>query len=312
MTHALQMDELNGELPSSAAQNGNSTNHRQIRAGAIVPGAASCLLGVPSNDLATTPNEGNTPPSDHGSPLNIQLLPNQHHNIPRTTSAQSINQDNPWELFGSNDEIDAFVHSFAKAHGLMADEDVLKRAAQVLRHGLNDALKTVTFLPSEPAELRREGNEGEERLWLIAEQSLGIKPLREAIFLVCTLAAICQGWSQSVLGGTGIPLQQMFDLSNPWKFSVLSACVPLSAGILSPLIADPLQNHTLGRRGATAVSAAITIGATIGAASTRSIPAIIGCRIIIGASLGAKASIVAPFIAELSPVPIRGALLSSW
>jgi MFS family permease len=80
----------------------------------------------------------------------------------------------------------------------------------------------------------------------------------------------------------------------------------------SPLIADPIQNHWLGRRGAVAASAAVSTVATVGVLCSRTIAQLIGCRILIGASLGAKASVIAPLLAELAPVHLRGALLSTW
>jgi MFS family permease len=78
------------------------------------------------------------------------------------------------------------------------------------------------------------------------------------------------------------------------------------------LIADPIQNHLLGRRGAIALSAFINVIATIGICFSQTLPQIFGCRIVVGATLGPKASVIAPFIAEMSPVHLRGALLSTW
>ena len=80
----------------------------------------------------------------------------------------------------------------------------------------------------------------------------------------------------------------------------------------SPIIADPIQSHWLGRRGAIAVSATISVAATIGSVHCKSLASLLVCRVIIGACLGAKSTIIAPFLGELAPFHLRGAILSSW
>jgi len=39
---------------------------------------------------------------------------------------------------------------------------------------------------------------------------------------------------------------------------------------------------------------------------------VIGLRILIGISLGAKASVIPPLLAELAPVHYRGRVLATW
>ncbi|EEP77137.1 predicted protein [Uncinocarpus reesii 1704] len=141
------------------------------------------------------------------------------------------------------------------------------------------------------------------------------RSLRGAVLVVGALSGVCQGWTQNV------PLGKAFNLNldpqngstrDQFVLGALSASVTLASGILGLFISDPIQNHWLGRRGAVAVSAVVSLGATIGVVCSRTEAQIIGCRLLIGAALGAKASVIAPFLAELAPVHMRGALLSTW
>jgi len=94
-----------------------------------------------------------------------------------------------------------------------------------------------------------------------------------------------------------------------WLFGVLNAIPFLAGGLLyvpkptldcncppsltfsrAPFVSDPLQEHLLGRRGAIAVACVLSIAATVGQSFSTSIAQIIGCRIITGLTLAAKAS----------------------
>ena len=78
-------------------------------------------------------------------------------------------------------------------------------------------------------------------------------------------------------------------------------------------MSDPLQNRWLGRRGAIALSAAGGTIATIGVSCAQTIPQVIGLRLFIGVSLGAKASIINPLLAEItSQYQLRGRVLMTW
>lgn len=58
----------------------------------------------------------------------------------------------------------------------------------------------------------------------------------------------------------------------------------------APFVSDPLQEHFLGRRGAIAVACVLSIAATVGQCFSTTVGQIIGCRIISGLTLAAKAS----------------------
>ncbi|KMU79504.1 hypothetical protein CISG_01922 [Coccidioides immitis RMSCC 3703] len=221
------------------------------------------------------------------------------------------NLDNPFALFESVETLDEGVECFASQHGLLSEVDGVKRAARFERDDM-EAFGDPDFPEEEKIALQ------DERKATFWQQT---RSLRSAVLIIGGLSGVCQGWTQSTLNGTNIPLGEAFHLDvapgssntrDQFLLGALSASVTLASGILGLLIADPIQNHWLGRRGAVAISAAISMGATIGAVCSRTPAELIGCRMLIGAALGAKASVIAPFLAELAPVHMRGALLSTW
>ena len=88
-------------------------------------------------------------------------------------------------------------------------------------------------------------------------------------------------------------------------FNLLTA-FPIAKSLSAPLISDPLQEHYLGRRGAIAVACVISIGATIGQATSQTRAQLIGCRVLTGITLAAKASAAPLLTAEVSPNHLRG------
>lgn len=100
--------------------------------------------------------------------------------------------------------------------------------------------------------------------------------------------------------------------SSLWTFGMLNAIPLLSAGLFGTVVADPLQENVLGRRGSVMLSCAITVASTIGASVTKNVTQLAICRAINGVALGAKASIIPIYSGELSPEHIRGAILANW
>jgi MFS family permease len=136
-----------------------------------------------------------------------------------------------------------------------------------------------------------------------------------------------QGWTQSVSNGTAYGMPNQFGLYDPnmfgcyndsctasqqWTFGMLNAIPLLSAGLFVTVLADPLQENVLGRRGSVMLSCAIIIASTIGASVGNNVTQLAICRAINGIALGAKASIIPIYSAELSPEHIRGAILANW
>ncbi|OXV10921.1 hypothetical protein Egran_01318 [Elaphomyces granulatus] len=160
--------------------------------------------------------------------------------------------------------------------------------------------------------------EGEKKAKLWGQS----KYLKGSLLIAC-LAGIIQGWTQSAMNGASIGINDEFNIhtepkntqtttANVWLFGVLNAVPFLAGGVLAPLIADPLQDHLLGRRGAILLACIFSIAATIGQAFSKSTSQLIGCRVVTGVTLAAKASSAPLLIAEVSPDHLRGNLLSLW
>ncbi|KAF2183473.1 MFS general substrate transporter [Zopfia rhizophila CBS 207.26] len=151
-----------------------------------------------------------------------------------------------------------------------------------------------------------------------------------ATIMTASLGGMIQGWTQSANNSANIGMARIFELcviegdkmtpgcngdprtKDLWIFGMLNAMPLLSAAVFGTTIADPLQERYLGRRGSVMISAAITIASTIGASVTHNVEQLAACRIINGIALGAKASIVPIYSAEISPEHIRGAILANW
>ena len=122
-----------------------------------------------------------------------------------------------------------------------------------------------------------------------------------ATIMTASLAGMIQGWTQSANNGTAYGMPDEFGLcyrrgdkcssSDLWTFGMLNAIPLLSAGLFGTLLADPLQENFLGRRGSVMLSCGITIASTIGASLTHNVGSLAACRAINGIALGAKASI---------------------
>lgn len=163
-----------------------------------------------------------------------------------------------------------------------------------------------------------------------------------ATIVTASLGAMIQGWTQSANNGTayGMPKdlglrvtrETPSDLPPPvshlWMFGMMMAIPWLSAGVFGTLLADPLQENLLGRRGSIMLSCIITLASTIGASVTHTVAELAVCRMLNGIALGAKASIstqqcqsarsgyshslVPIYSAEICPSHIRGAILANW
>lgn len=143
------------------------------------------------------------------------------------------------------------------------------------------------------------------------------------ILATCCIAAIVQGWDQSSINGAnltwpgdlGVPV----DLSQPtqratnvWIFSIVNASSYFSAALIGAQLSDPLNEYAFGRRGALFIAALFSFGTVIGAAYVKNWQQLLGMRILLGIGIGAKASVVAVYIAETAPTTTRGSLIIFW
>jgi len=158
------------------------------------------------------------------------------------------------------------------------------------------------------------------------------RPLRVTIVTLC-LAAITQGWLQTGLvsndtlfrckddesdrrqNGGNLTWGKAFGLTDKegtptespeiWIFAAINAALYFSASIAGCWLSDPLQSLILGRRGAIFFSACLCLAGAVGCAFSNSWQQLLGCRIVLGAAMGAKASVTPIYGAEVSPTHLR-------
>lgn len=81
----------------------------------------------------------------------------------------------------------------------------------------------------------------------------------------------------------------------------------LSSHILDrAIVSNPSQEHFLGRRGYKAAACILSIAATVGQCFSKNAAQLIGCRLVTGLTLAARASATPLLTAEVSPDPLRG------
>ncbi|KAH6629841.1 major facilitator superfamily domain-containing protein [Boeremia exigua] len=161
--------------------------------------------------------------------------------------------------------------------------------------------------------------------------------LHHLLIVTCVYAAMTQGWDQAAMAGAAIEV--MKDLGKPiisshpaiptrradnggpnigldhntWLLG-LTVGVPFFAGaILGLLMTDPITSVLgFGRRGAICVAGVLSFVSVIGSASVNKWEHLLGFRVLLGAGMAGKASIVPILLSETSPMNIRGILLVFW
>jgi MFS family permease len=100
---------------------------------------------------------------------------------------------------------------------------------------------------------------------------------------------------------------------NTWLLGV-TVGVPFFAGaVLGLIVTDPVTSILgFGRRGAICVAGVFSFLSVIGSASVNKWEHLLGFRILLGAGMAGKASIVPILLSETSPKNIRGMLLVFW
>jgi len=100
---------------------------------------------------------------------------------------------------------------------------------------------------------------------------------------------------------------------NTWLLGV-TVGVPFFAGaVLGLIITDPIARILrFGRRGAICVAGIFSFISVVGSASVQKWEHLLGFRILLGAGMAGKASIVPILLSETSPKNIRGILLVFW
>lgn len=121
-------------------------------------------------------------------------------------------------------------------------------------------------------------------------------------------------------GPSSVPMRRPDDSNfnvnldhNTWLLG-LTVGVPFFAGaVLGLLITDPITGVLgFGRRGAICLAGICSFISVIGSASVHTWEHLLGFRVLLGAGMAGKASIVPILLSETSPKNIRGILLVFW
>lgn len=212
-------------------------------------------------------------------------------------------------------ELEQYVYQFCEGCGLGDRYELLIFGARLARDKYDAMRRYDNELTESEKRLLEEEKDKKTGFW---KQSKFFR----ATIVTASLGGMIQGWTQryralrrhvrwcelltlalpfSVNSGTAYGMPQEFHLcinmgkncpsSDLWTFGMLNAVPWFSAGIFGTILADPLQENILGRRGSVMLSCAITIASTIAASTTHTVAELAACRAINGIALGAKASI---------------------
>ncbi|KAI9760165.1 MAG: hypothetical protein M1840_002716 [Geoglossum simile] len=202
-------------------------------------------------------------------------------------------------------ELERDVRSFAEANKLTGIGDLLLRGARVARDP--DVFRTVPGLTEEEGDaLERERKLG---FWQQPKQL-------KVVILMCSIAAILQGWDQASINGANLGWPKPFGLKtygdgsvnnthDTWIFAFVNAAPFLFAALVGAWLSDPL-NELYGRRGAIFIAAIFCFASVIGSACCYNWQQLLACRVLLGVGIGAKSAVVPVFAAEASPAHIRG------
>ncbi|KAH7070304.1 sugar transporter [Paraphoma chrysanthemicola] len=133
------------------------------------------------------------------------------------------------------------------------------------------------------------------------------------------------GWDQAAMAGAAIEMMKTLGKStvtrdsdidlnlNTWILGI-TVGVPFFAGaILGLILTDPATRILrFGRRGAICLAGIFSFVSVIGSASVNKWHHLLGFRILLGAGMAGKASIVPILLSETSPKNVRGFLLVFW
>lgn len=100
---------------------------------------------------------------------------------------------------------------------------------------------------------------------------------------------------------------------NTWLLGV-TVGIPFFAGaVLGLILTDPVTRFLgFGRRGAICVAGVFSLISVVGSAAVHKWEHLLGFRILLGAGMAGKASIVPILLSETSPKAVRGILLVFW
>ncbi|KAJ5710137.1 hypothetical protein N7493_009729 [Penicillium malachiteum] len=128
---------------------------------------------------------------------------------------------------------------------------------------------------------------------------------------LCSLESAIQGWDNTGANGANLSFPQEFGIENDtWLKGVINSG-PTLFGLLSAWAADPLNNW-LGRRGTIFLTGLFCVFPVLSQAFTQNWWGLLLCCLFMGLGMGVKISTIPVFSAEISPVPIRGGMVTSF
>ena len=130
--------------------------------------------------------------------------------------------------------------------------------------------------------------------------------------LICVVAAIggfLFGFDTSVISGAieFIEMPAVFNLDEIQKGWAVSCII---IGCMTGCILSGKPSHLYGRKKMLLATAVLFLLSTLGCALAKSFAVFVACRILAGVAVGSASMLAPMYIAEISPAPVRGILVS--
>lgn len=199
------------------------------------------------------------------------------------------------------------IDTFCKDKDLQAYRDTIRKGALVAQDpsGYEDIVGDDALSQDEIDALRDE----------VLHKWRAPRPLYLTI-LVCSLGAAVQGWDQTGSNGANLEFPQALgigtdSMEDKILVGLINAAPYIGTALVGCWLSDPI-NNLFGRRGTVFISAQFCLWPVIASAYCDTWVKLLGCRLLLGVGMGTKAASVPIYAAEVTPAPIRGALVMSW
>ncbi|GAM90064.1 hypothetical protein ANO11243_081040 [Dothideomycetidae sp. 11243] len=227
------------------------------------------------------------------------------------TSAAQTYIDDPLSRISPPD-LENAVRAFAEHADLESEIDILLKGAKLAKDP-----DLYLSIPGLSADEKKALKQQQSRSSSFLNQT---KELQVTI-LTCAVAAVVQGWDQASINGANLRWPEDLGLAagldshslhDVWYFAFINAAPYLFASIVGAWLSDPMNAYLFGRRPAIFAAAIFCLVTVVGSSCVKTAGQLLACRILLGIGMGAKASIVPIFAAEVAPAQIRGSLVMNW
>ncbi|OAA59286.1 Sugar/inositol transporter [Cordyceps fumosorosea ARSEF 2679] len=199
------------------------------------------------------------------------------------------------------------VDEFCRAKGLKEHRALFRKGALIAQDptGYEDITGDEAPTPAEVDALRNEVL----HKWRVPRMLL-------LTIATCSIGAAVQGWDQTGSNGANLQLPRALGIgsdstADQLRVGLVNAGPYIGTALVGCWLSDPV-NYFLGRRGCIFLAANFCLWPVLASAFCRTWQQLVVCRLLMGVGMGAKASTVPIYAAEIAPAPIRGALLVSW